>query len=196
MVLKSGFDKFYLFGCKMYDGPMTVAPINNDTIATPDRKKLFCGDFLNIKPVQFTEVSKGELCDLIVAGAPSFYLISDRITTALSENSITGWGSYPVSIITKSKEEITNYHALYITGKADKADRGLAEKVEVTLPSKMKKLKDKGYYFSIDSWEGTDFFYHIGSLGAITVTERVKLLFESINATNAEFRKCSEFIWP
>ncbi len=194
MDLKLRFDHFYRFTVGMIEGTMTVAPINNNDIATNDRRNFFRGDFTNVRPEVFVEVDGNKVYDFIVAGAPSFYLISDKVVRALRENSITGWGSYPVTIHTESMGVINNYHALYITGKALKADRTLAEKIEVVLSNKKKKIKDKGFYFPLDSWDGTDIFYHINTFG-VTVTQRVKNLFESLNITNVKFEKCTEYIW-
>jgi hypothetical protein len=189
------FDKYYIFNEETLIGPMAVAPINNKDVPTEARKRFFLGDFSMMKPDKFVQVRGKKMCDLIVAGAPSFYLISERIILALKQNEVTGWGSYPVVITTDSMQDIGNYHAFYVTGKAEKADRSLSEKIEVVLPNKSKAVKDKGYYFPLNTWEGTDFFYHIGTLGKITVTKKVKVLFESMNVTNVEFRKCSEYIW-
>ena len=189
------FDKFYTFSPDDFVVPMSVTPVNNYDIQTEDRKRLFCGDFSNTKPENFVQVRGKKVCDLMVAGAPSFYLVSERIIEALRQNGITGWGSYPVKIQTNSIGELNNYHAFYVYGKADKADRSLSEKIEVKTRIKTKEIRYKGYFFPLDSWEGTDFFYHVGTFG-ITVTERVKSLLESLDATNVQFKKCSEFIWP
>jgi hypothetical protein len=191
---RSDFKKFFRFSIGQIEGPLTVAPLNNKDIATSDRKKFFMGDFKNEKPEVFVKVDGNEACDFIIAGAPSFYLVSERVINAMKENDITGWSVYPVTIKTSSMEEIKNYLAFYIIGNADKADRNLSEKIEVTFPNKTKGIKEKGYYFPLNSWEGTDFFYHVGTYG-ITVTEKVKEFFESLNVTNVKFESCTEYIW-
>jgi len=195
MDIKLDFSKFYIFGEKYFDGPVAVAPENNKDIPTDVRKKFCCGDFSVIKPEHFVHVRGNKLYDMVVAGAPSFYLMSQRLIDVLEKNNVTGWGSYPVTITSSSLGEISNYHAFYIFGKADKADRSLSEKIEVVFPNKSKGFRDKGYYFPLDSWDGSDFFYHIGTVGSITVTEKVKNLFESINATNVQFVRCTEYVW-
>lgn len=62
------------------------------------------------------------------------------------------------------------------------------------MPNQTKIIKQKGYFFPLDSWDGSDFFYHIDTFG-ITVTEKVKVLFESLNITNVRFINCTDYIW-
>jgi hypothetical protein len=193
---KLDFDKFYKFGEESIDSPMTFAAENYKEKSFEELKKFYHGEFINEKPKTFIQTGGKDLCDLMSAGAPSFYVLSERVISSLKDNDITGWASYPVALITNSKEKTNNYHALYILGKADKADKSISKKIEVVLPNKSRKIKDKGYFFPQDSWEDTDFFHHVETLGSITVTERVKLIFESLQVTNVKFKKCSEYIWP
>ncbi len=195
---KSTFDRFYRFRIDDLIKPMSTAPINNSEISTAVSNKLFLGDFSVVKPEIFFQCKIGgnKLCDVISAGAPGFHLFSDKVINALKESGITGWGAYPVTVQTKKKGDLTNYYAFYVTGRAEKADRSLSGQIEVPLPNGKKKMKDKGYFFPLDSWDGSDFFYFTGTLSAIGVTERVKEVFEAVNATNAKFTHCTEFIWP
>ena len=193
---KLDYDIFYIFNAEYDNESLAVAPINYKDISFEEKSRFYLGDFSKTKPEYFIQVSGKKICDIVIAGAPSFNLFSDRIIVALRQNEVTGWGSFPVVIRTDSMQELNNYHVFYITGKAEKADINLSEKTEILLPNKTRKIRDKGYFFPLDSWEGTDVFYHVGTLGFITVTENIKNIFESLKVTNVHFEKCTEFIWP
>jgi hypothetical protein len=195
MDLKQAYSNFYsLKGVWQH---MAVTPVDRKPMPYKDTLRFYKGDFSIFKPVEFVQrkIGGSKICDIMSAGYPAFTVVSERVINAFKENGITGWGAYPVLIHTKKKGDLTNYYAFYITSVAEYADRSLCEKVEIISKSgKFVYTADKGFYFPLDSWDGSDIFYHEGS-HSITVTERLKKLLEKMKATNFKFEPCSEYIF-
>ncbi len=195
MFNKSDYEKFYYFFATPYRR-MCVYMKEYDDISWEDKCKIFRGGYdYRFEEFFQRKIGGSKPCDFMTAGAPSFCVVSDKVINAFKKNGITGWEAYPVLIHSKKYGDLTNYYAFYVTGVAEKADLNLCEIVDVIHPSGKPGKEGRGYYFPLDSWDGSDIFYHRGTLH-ITVTERVKKLLESIRATNCNFKSATEFSLP
>jgi hypothetical protein len=121
------------------------------------------------------------------------YLISKKIQHVFREEAIVGWTACPVEFVDKGGRIIEDYDLLGITGKSGKIDNSRSTIIETkTIPGEGTNNILLGYYFSEDSWDGSDIFRPEGVRG-IMCTERVKNIVEAMEGeTNIEFEPILE----
>ena len=141
--------------------------------------KLFLGNHKDIQfPVIYHELKGGSsgkrMRDILDTRYPPLYLISDRFKTILDESGVTGWASYPIALFDKKGNKIKGYNGFSITGRAGKMQKFDLPPVEYGYSAGA-----DGYYFDIETWDGSDLFNTEGS-GYIIATERfIKVLIEN-----------------
>jgi hypothetical protein len=152
--------------------------------------KLQRGDLQSFSfPLYFKEVTGGakRIKDLITAGWPGVYLISERIERSLRTNNITGWKTYDVRVQDKKGEFIEGYFGLSALGRCGPIDYSHCEIVDKRLVSTGPIVRVyKGLPIALETWDRTDLFLPDGST-AIVVTQKVKDVLRSIKATNLSF---------
>src|SRR5690242_9750497 len=87
---------FYDFGSKLSSSTVQVHALNltkgRNEQGLYDKHRLIMGDYLGISfPVVFQQEYGKKLLDMLDTGWPSLYLISERMKSALEENSLKGW---------------------------------------------------------------------------------------------------------
>ncbi len=141
--------------------------------------KLILGDYTDIQfPVVYYESKGGssgkKMRDILDTRYPPLYLISDRFKNVLENSGITGWKSYPISLFGKKGNPIEGYNGFSITGRA-----GEMQKFN-QLPSEYGYSADSaGYYFDIETWDGSDLFNTEGSWHIIASERFIKVLEEN-----------------
>ena len=145
------------------------------------------------EPIVFDYYMGKKIYDVIDTDWVSGYLISDRIKTALEENDITGWKTYPVDVRNNKGKPIAGYSLLAVTGRSGPIDDTMSEVIlkDVPIPLGGRSNLKRGLYFDLATWDKSDIFIPEGSL-SIIVTSRVKDILEDIEATNVRLRKVSE----
>lgn len=141
--------------------------------------KLIWGDYKDVKfPVTYHELKGGSsgkrMRDILDTRHPPLYLISDRFKVILEESGITGWKSYPIALFDKKGNHVNGYNGFSITGRA-----GKMQKYD-QLPLECGYSADAdGYYFDINTWDGSDLFNTEGSWHIIASERFIKVLVDN-----------------
>lgn len=141
--------------------------------------KLIFGDYNDVQlPVIYHELKGGDsgkkMRDILDTRYVALYLISDRFKTILEESGITGWKTYPISLFDKKGNLVEGYNGFSITGRA-----GKMQKFD-QLPLECGYSPDAGgYYFDIETWDGSDLFSTEGSRYIIASERFVKVLLDN-----------------
>ena len=142
--------------------------------------KLILGDYKDIQfPVIYHEHKGGSsgkrMRDILDTRHPPLYLISDRFKVILEESYITGWKSYPIALFDKKGNRIEGYNGFSITGRAGK----MQEFDQLPLEYGYSANAD-GYYFDVETWDGSDLFHAEGDMIDIFASERfIKVLVDN-----------------
>lgn len=140
---------------------------------------LILGDYKDIQlPVIYHEL-KGDLSgkkmrDILDTRYPPLYLISDRFKSILKETGITGWKSYPILLFDKKGNQIEGYNGFSIIGRAGKMQQFDQPPLEYGYSA-----NSEGYYFDIETWDGSDLFNTKGSWHIIATERFIKMLIEN-----------------
>src|SRR5262249_13395907 len=70
------------------------------------------------QPLLFRYHMGGAPGDLMATTMIGRYLFSDRVLQCLKSARFTGWGTYPVQVISRDGKEIQGYHGLAVNGRA------------------------------------------------------------------------------
>ena len=142
--------------------------------------KLILGDYKDIQfPVIYHELKGGSsgkrMRDILDTRHPPLYLISDRFKVILEESYITGWKSYPIALFDKKGNRIEGYNGFSITGRAGKMQKFDQLPLEYGYSANA-----DGYYFDIETWDGSDLFHAEGDMIDIFASERfIKVLVDN-----------------
>jgi hypothetical protein len=127
-------------------------------------------------------------------GAPGLNLISERLKSKLESANVTGAEFVPVTIKTRGTRVFTDYYAMLVLGRAKCADRELSIPKFFAESERFSPMwHDVGYFFPLDSWDGSDIFYFEGSKWTIGVTKRIKEILEEYSGVL--IRQCSTYCW-
>ena len=139
---------------------------------------LIKGDYNGIHfPVLFKQQYGSKFTDILGAGWPSLYLISDRMKKILEENKLTGWKSYPIKLYDKKNDEITGYNGFSVTGQCDPIDYSNSDIIEKSrVPGGPLVEFYKGMYIDLGKWDGTDFFSPLRDYGLFTTRKAAEIL--------------------
>jgi hypothetical protein len=147
--------------------------------ATTYLSGLILGDYNDVQlPVIYNEIKGGSsgkrMRDILDTRYPPLYLISDRFKNVLKESDITGWESYPITLFDKKGNRVEGYNGFSITGRA-----GKMEKFD-QLPLECGYSADAdGYYFDVETWDGSDLFNTEGSWHIIVNERFIKVLVDN-----------------
>ena len=150
-------------------------------------KFLFHGDYEYYRfPIVFRQYEGKYLRDFLDLGYPPICLVSNRVVDILSENKITGWDKYPITLYDKKGNVVEGYTGFSVVGKGGKFsqfwDYGYI------VDSNQSYVKHRGIY-DISQWDGSDIFLvH----DYILITERVMKLMKSIKVTAVEYERLSD----
>lgn len=147
--------------------------------ATTYLSRLILGDYNDVQlPVIYNEIKGGSsgkrMRDILDTRYPPLYLISERFKNVLKESDITGWESYPITLFDKKGTRVEGYNGFSITGRA-----GKMEKFD-QLPLECGYSADAdGYYFDVETWDGSDLFNTEGSWHIIVNERFIKVLVDN-----------------
>lgn len=176
---------FYTFQSCGYGTTFAAFPgradqlINCNESAAGYLSRLILGDYNEVQlPVIYNEIKGGssgkKMRDILDTRYPPLYLISDRFKNILEECGITGWKSYPIALFDKKGNRIEGYNGFSITGRA-----GKMQKFD-HLPTQCDYSGNtEGYYFDIDTWDGSDLFNTEGTWHIIASERFIKVLVEN-----------------
>ena len=139
----------------------------------------------------FITVRKGKWADILCAGWPGLYVVSERFRDVM--NGLTGVDFLPVNILDKNLRDIeVNYFRPLITGKSGPLRKELSREVlSKRIESGPEFIKKVGLYFDPESWDGCDFFSPDQTL-FIFITAKAKELASNYNFTNVRIEPISE----
>ncbi|MEK6974621.1 MAG: hypothetical protein AABW41_05290 [Nanoarchaeota archaeon] len=129
----------------------------------------------------------------IIGGTPVLNLFSERFVNLLKENKIKSFKNYPV--IFDSKYDITTkYYYLEFPSKfSEILLKGKSKHhIYVTDKGEMAKFGQKGLYFDLQEWDGSDIF-GIKNTSLVIVTKRLKVLIERAKLKNVMFTNLEDF---
>ena len=182
---------FYTFHSCGYGTTFAAFPERADQLISCNEKaatylsRLILGDYNNVQlPVIYNEIKGGssgkKMRDILDTRYPPLYLISDRFKNVLEECGITGWKSYPIALFDKKGNPVKGYNGFSITGRA-----GKMQKYD-QLPLECGYSADAdGYYFDVETWDGSDLFITEGSWHIIANERFIKVLVDNkITACN------------
>lgn len=155
------------------------------------------GKYAEKMPRTFITAGGRKKHDFMRGAAFNLNLVSEKLKTELEEANVTGAEFVPVTVKTRGTRVYADYYAMLVTGRAKVADRELsipkffAEK-EGFKPS----WNDVGYFFPLDSWDGSDIFCceEEKSWGKIVVTQKVKNILQKYEDGVFIFQ-CSNYCW-
>ena len=141
--------------------------------------KLTWGDYKDVKfPVTYHELKGGSsgkrMRDVLDTRYCSLYLISDRFKVILEESGITGWKSYPIALFDKKGNPVNGYNGFSITGRAGKMQKYDQLPLECGY-----SVDADGYYFDVETWDGSDLFNTRGTKHIIASERFIKVLVDN-----------------
>lgn len=166
-------NQFYIIGTKFI--------MNSYNLSCNELQKdlkwvdLIKGDFANFSfPLVFHHISGTKKYDIIAAGFPSLFLISNRFSEIMKINNITGYKTYPVVIVEKNGIQTNEYVGLSIAGKSDNRSFTnsiiLSKRLTETAPISKSYL---GFEIDENKWDKSDFFL-VGDTTNVLITEKLK----------------------
>lgn len=111
----------------------------------------------------------------------------------MSESNLTGWDTYDVEIEGRVPEDGGVYKGLIVTGRCGPTIPEWSEEVTVETPAGGHRTMQKGLYFDLSQYDGSDFFM-APERGFVFVTERVKEAFRRNKVTNVDFTPVTEVL--
>lgn len=141
--------------------------------------KLIWGNYKDVQfPVIYHELKGGSsgkrMRDILDTRYHALYLISGRFKSVLEKSGITGWKSYPIALFDKKGYPVDGYNGFSITGKAGKMQEF------DQIPTECGYSADAdGYYFDIETWDGSDLFNTEGTRHIIASERFIKVLVEN-----------------
>lgn len=182
---------FFTFDTSFSQVPICVS---NKNLDWKTNCRIVKGDYTGVElPITFKQSSGKKWTDVLSPNSVSMYIVSKRFIELLEENNITGWKSYPITILDKKEKKISGYVGFSIIGRSGAVDyskSGVYEKQLV--PNGPKSKYYKGLYIDLDKWDGSDFFIPDGTLDII-ITEKVMQLIKKHKITNTILQSLAEY---
>lgn len=182
-------DEFY----EWMPGSLNTARIVPEGSGDSAYQELFRGDYENWDfPIAFRQTNKGKYCDLIIAGWPDLYLVSNKMVNAMSTYGLTGWKIFPADIVDRHGQAVLGYQGLSITGRCGPTNYDKPMVIyKRRVPNGPICKFYKGLFVGLDQWDGSDFFLPRGGYNAIA-TRRAYEAFRKEKISNICFTKLSE----
>ena len=188
---------FFRFTIKLGNTP--YVQVADNQLLNKGEDQVLAGDYTDVDlPLWFKRKYGRKWGDLVGTGWVSLYLISDRLKTALEDNGLSGWQTFPVEVIEKGNTRIRGYHGLSILGRCGPTDHSKGEIIEKQLvPSGPMTRYVKGLHIGLDEWDGKDFFLPEGRKAIIITNKAATALkvgnFENLELTNLADIEIPEF---
>lgn len=189
---------FYTFHSCGYGTTFAAFPGRADQLISCNKSaaeylsRLILGDYNEVQlPVIYNEIKGGssgkKMRDILDTRYPPLYLISDRFKNVLEECGITGWKSYPITLFDKKGNRVEGYNGFSITGRAGKIQKFVQFQTQCDYSA-----DTEGYYFDIDTWDGSDLFNTEGSWHIIASERFIKVLVEN-KITACEYCRLADY---
>jgi hypothetical protein len=152
------------------------------------------GEWRPTNPILVKPKLEGEdLKDVIWTSSVVPLLVNRRTVKLLTQNQITGWDTYPVTVVTSDGNAVEDYVGLQVVGRCGPLIPARSGRVMKQMPGRPVEFR-VGWYFDEASWDGSDIFM-AENYGAKFVHERVKRCFEQAHVSNVKFRRLDEIEW-
>lgn len=129
-----------------------------------------------------------EPLDLVGTSYSTLWLVSDHLVRTLRENGITGWSTYPLTILDSGGPPLVGYRGFVVSGRCGPIDESRSR--EVSRPSPVAGQPPYkawiGLYFAPESWDGSDLFLPSGT-GYVLATLKAKRALEGARVRNVGF---------
>jgi hypothetical protein len=183
------FNQFYQLSNKDTKG-MLYASSGKDI----DSYKLFRGELELDAPVKFFPNIGKKVYDVVGSGYALFDLFSSKITNTLAECKITGWKTYPCELYGWDGKKIEGYSIFSVTGRCGPIDWSKSEKFvkDPYVPGGRAAPMQKGVYFGLDTWDGSDIFTAEGGTAYTFVNQKVRDLLFKNKITNILLKRVTE----
>lgn len=185
---------FFDFSSKLRSTTFQAAPIfitDNSEKNPPFHRRLIVGDYEGVSfPIQFKYDSGKKMCDVLDTGYHCLYLISDSLRLCLKENFLTGWQTFPITLLDKNDNQIEGYHGFSVLGRSGPIDYSSSEIITKTF---YEGGPSKKYYkgCQITDLDGSDFFVPKNAF-CIVVTSRTANLMKQKKFTNISLTNLAE----
>jgi hypothetical protein len=164
---------FYVISDKFTRGALNLIPILN-----ADFYKVFRGEFMPEKVVEFIPNCGSRTYDFLNAGYAGLHLVSKKIIQLFRTNDLNGWLEKPVRI--KGYEDF-EYYLFMVTGRCSAINFEKSQtfiKAPFAPTGKPVEVK-RGLYFDIRSWDGSDVFTPENSMFTFVTEKAAKLLSDN-----------------
>jgi hypothetical protein len=126
--------------------------------------------------------------DLVGSTLVNLELISQKFKDVLESNAMTGWITYPVSILDREGNQISDYYGLAITGRCGPVLWDESERVILPRPVPQGRESEgwRGLPFDENTWDGSDLFVP-GNSNFVIASPRAKAILEKSRLSNVSF---------
>jgi hypothetical protein len=151
------------------------------------------GEERPVQPIEFVRDEGRTPGDLVGTTYGSLVIVSNRLLEVLREHHVSGWTTFPISMLAEDGSELTGYQGFAVTGRCGPIDDSLSEEVVLPppVPGGRSRRGLRGICFAPDSWDGSDVFTPDGTAFSFVV-RRVKDVLEEAAVTNVAFHRLSE----
>lgn len=140
--------------------------------------------------IQLVGYSGQKPMSLLWSGFSPVCCISEQTIALLTEESLTGWATYPVEVYDRDGQKLPNYAGLAITGRGGQAKPEMSSLEVIQPPWKDSTIEVyRGFYFDPDAWDGADIFL---VSGGTVVTDKVRKAFKKAKVNNVRFTNLTE----
>ncbi|MDE3045670.1 MAG: hypothetical protein KGJ02_03400 [Verrucomicrobiota bacterium] len=172
---------FYSFDSKLLSSTFQAYAIELDNVpgeGIADHHRLILGEYEEIHfPVIFKHAKGKKLCDILDTGWVSLYLISDRMKSILTQSNLTGWKTFPITLLDEKDQKITGYSGFSVIGRCGEIDYSKCEIIKKQRsPTAPFRKFYKGLYVGIDKWDDSDFFLPKDYFGIIISSKAANVL--------------------
>jgi len=169
-----------------------------DNLQIPDaEEKLLTGNYEGFEfPLEFRLKHQHKKLDVLVAGAPYLYLISDKLRKILEENGLTGWKTFSIKLLDAENNEIEGYYGFTIYGKSGPIDYKKCSVVERRYIENGPLVKEYvGFPIDLLQWDNTDFFLPEKNLGIILSLKAAEIIKKN-KITNIQLTRLADIVTP
>lgn len=145
------------------------------------------------EPLKLEACRGGSPSDFLWANFVHFACISARVAQLLTENGITGWSTYPVTIFGRKGNPVPGYSGFSVIGPMVHWDRSRSRIVDKPPPTPRGQGYQayRGIYFDESQWDGSDFFL-LQDFNFTLVTAKVARLFKRERVYNVRLTPLPE----
>jgi hypothetical protein len=185
----SAYSESYLLGEAFESRALRVGSVD----ASLDAHALTRGTSVPEAPLAFVRSGGALPLDILGTTWAVLLIVSDDFLRVLSENSFTGWRTYPVHIRAFGKE-VVGYHGLAITGRAATPDWSRSPVVDRLpfVPGGQPYKTHIGIFITGNLWDGSDLFLPEGT-SLVIVRQRVADALRQARVSNVLLRQLDTF---